>query len=64
MTLFCMTCESGTVVLVSGRDGAEAENAWDYLVERGDAEPRIPNTTSRATREDVRSCVASGHDYR
>ncbi|NJN64276.1 MAG: hypothetical protein HC882_04945 [Acidobacteria bacterium] len=61
---YTMTCESGTVVLVSAASADEAEAMWDELVEAGDAEPRIAGTTEAASDDEIEMCVAMGHDYR
>lgn len=64
MRTYTITCKSGALVLVSARSAEEAECQWDEAVEAGDAEPRIAGTTERASRANIRACVASGHDYR
>lgn len=64
MRCYTITCESGAVVLVRAKSAAAANAAWDRYVARGEAEPRIRETTWPATPAEIKSCVASGHDYR
>lgn len=64
MPAYTLTCRSGAVALVSAPSADEAEQQWDEAVDAGDAEPRVPGTTHRASRADVRRCVDAGHDYR
>jgi hypothetical protein len=64
MRNYTITCDSGTVALVRASSETAAEKAWDREVAAGHAEERIAGTTSRASRSDVRQCVALGHDYR
>lgn len=64
MPAYTLTCRSGAVALVTAASAAEAELQWDEDVDAGNAEPRIAGTTRRASRAEIRRCVAAGHDYR
>jgi hypothetical protein len=63
---YVITCETGTVVLVSAASEAEAEANWDAEVEAGNAERRISigGMTRPASSADISRCVLMGHDYR
>lgn len=64
MKCYVMTCVSGVDVLVRAASSDDAETQWDAEAAKWYAEDRVPGTTRPASREDVKACVESGHDYR